>query len=241
MTERRSIIVGGETIEYDLTRKKMKKLRIKVALNGEVSLSCPVRTPLNEIERFVEGNAEWIMSARSRVLASVDLPKSREYLTGEKFLFLGEELTLLVEQGASNSLTRQGEYLFMKVRDVWDKEKKKRLLDKWYSARASEIFAQRFERLVNSYRDLFCDNYSLKIRNMTARWGSCMVSGKVVTLNFKLIYAPPELLDYVILHELCHFKSKYHDKVFYDYLTLLLPCWKERKKALGNKYIYYTH
>ena len=67
-----------------------------------------------------------------------------------------------------------------------------------------------------------------------------MINRNTVTLNSKLIYADESLIDYVIMHELCHFKFKNHDRDFYALLSRICPDWKARKKLLGNKYIYYV-
>ncbi|MDE5549055.1 MAG: M48 family metallopeptidase, partial [Clostridia bacterium] len=117
---------------------------------------------------------------------------------------------------------------------------KKKLLDKWYVEQIGKVFEQRFYALVEKFRTLFPNEYKIKSRSMTARWGSCMINRNTVVLNSRLIYADESLIDYVICHELSHFKFKNHDKDFYAMLTYLCPDWKERKKLLGTKYIYYV-
>ncbi len=241
MNEVRSIKVGDDLFEYILTRRKMKNIRLRIKGDGALAASCPPRTPISEVERVIIKNADWIKSAKSRAAARMPVDISRDYYTGEKFLYGGEEHTLLVGTGKTQSVRASDGYIFMTVKDLDDRAVKKRLLDRWYADSAKKIFSERFYALAEKHRDLFPDNYMIKIRNMTSRWGSCMIGEKTVTLNFKLIYADISLLDYVILHELCHFRYRYHDKGFYSLLSTICPDWKERMKRLNNNYIYYSH
>ena len=73
----------------------------------------------------------------------------------------------------------------------------------------------------------------LRIRTLDSRWGSCLVRKGVVTLNRRLIAAHKCCIEYVMLHELCHFIHPNHSVKFYALLSALMPDWKERKKLLN--------
>ena len=70
--------------------------------------------------------------------------------------------------------------------------------------------------------------------NMETRWGSCLVKKGIITLNKRLLEAPRNCIEYVVMHELCHFIYPNHSKQFYSFLTTLMPDWKERKQFLDN-------
>ncbi len=72
---------------------------------------------------------------------------------------------------------------------------------------------------------------------MKARWGSCYRKERYIILNLHLIKAPKYCIDYVVLHELIHFKYKNHDNKFYTFLTSLMPDWEKRKKILDEEVI----
>lgn len=240
MSELRKVTIGGEEIQYSLIRRKMKSIRLRIVGDGTLAVSCPMRTPIYEVERAIAKNRDWIRSTTARALQQMPKTQKREYYTGEKFLFLGVERTLLTAQNIREGVQLRGDYIFLNVRSLDDIDRKKKLLDKWYNEQTQIIFEQRFFAQIEKFKTLFPYEYNLKIRSMTARWGSCMINRNTVVLNSKLIYADESLIDYVILHELTHFKFKNHDKDFYSLLTYLCPDWKARKKLLTSKYIYYV-
>lgn len=79
---------------------------------------------------------------------------------------------------------------------------------------------------------------ALRIRNMETRWGSCLAKKGIITLNKQLLEAPRNCIEYVVMHEFCHFIHPNHSKHFYDFLTILMPDWKERKKLLEKVAMY---
>lgn len=241
MSERQIAELGGEKIEYILTRKNMRNIRMRITSKCEVTVSCPLRTPKEQVDKFVLRNIDWIKQSVQKILQNATSAEKYEYMTGEKFLFQGKEYTLMVKEGLERNICLMGDYIFMTVYDLWDFEDKRAVLDKWYKNQCEKIFADRFSYLRFLHKDLFPYAYSLKIKKGVSTWGKCAVDRKTVTLNFQLIYAPEELLDSVVLHELCHFYHIRHDEKFYNLLSQLDPLYKEHSKALNRKYIDYTH
>jgi hypothetical protein len=74
----------------------------------------------------------------------------------------------------------------------------------------------------------------LKIRNMTSRWGSCQPQKGIITLNRQLLKYPRECIEYVVVHEFTHFIHPNHSKQFWDFVTMMMPDWKERKAELAR-------
>ncbi len=108
-----------------------------------------------------------------------------------------------------------------------------KLLDGWYRRRAAVYFADAVEACWQRYRfaDIASAKPALKIRRMKTRWGSLSTRGSM-TLNLELIKAPPECIDYVVVHELCHLLHHNHGKGFYGLLESKMPDWKQRKFRL---------
>ena len=105
----------------------------------------------------------------------------------------------------------------------------KRLLDLWYLEKACIQFADSLSRCHRKFTE---DPYpQLSVRKMRRRWGSLSLRGRL-TLNVDLIRAPKECIDYVITHELCHFKHHNHGPRFYRLLDSIMPDWKKVKHRL---------
>ena len=78
----------------------------------------------------------------------------------------------------------------------------------------------------------------IQVRKMKTLWGSCSVNRGVITFNQYLLKAKPACIDYVVLHELVHFIYPNHSKQFYDFLSIYMPDWKERKKVLDQDVVH---
>ena len=74
---------------------------------------------------------------------------------------------------------------------------------------------------------------------METRWVSCLAKKGIITLNKRLLEAPRNCIEYVIMHEFCHFIHPNHSKHFYTFLTMLIPDWKERKALLEKTAVYW--
>ena len=214
---------------------------MRITSKCEVTVSCPMRALVADVEKFIAKNIDWIKQSQQKILQNATSLEKYEYMTGEKFLYLGKEYTLMVKEGGSREVKEAGDYIFMTVYDLWDFEDKRALLDRWYKSQATKIFADRFSYLRFTHKDLFGEPCKLNIKKTVSTWGTCNVYKKIITLNFRLIYAPLELIDSVILHELCHLHFIHHDKDFYGLLATLDPLYKEHSKALDRRYIDYTH
>lgn len=225
---------------YVLRRKGMRNMRLRVNDKGQVVVSCSSRIPLERINAFVIKNADWLISELSKI-KSEGVLEERKYQTCEKYLFAGKEYMLVVIEGEREYVGTVGDNLALVVKDKNDFERKRKLVDNWYKNKAKELFAERFEYCVNNYREIFPDNYKLSIRQMKARWGTCIINKKTVVLNFKLVYSDVRYLDYVIMHELCHFYHKNHDASFYGMLARFIPDYKALRKRLTSYYIRYSH
>ena len=107
----------------------------------------------------------------------------------------------------------------------------KRSLNRWYASQAESVFAASMARCLPRCSAFVQSAPPLKARFLRARWGSWS-SARGVVLNTHLLKAPPECIDYVLLHELCHVLHPNHGKGFYELLESVSPEWRELKKRL---------
>ena len=115
-----------------------------------------------------------------------------------------------------------------------DGESVKRSLNRWYASQAEGVFAASMARCLPRCAAFVQCAPPLKARFLRARWGSWS-SARGILLNTHLLKAPPECIDYVLLHELCHTVHPDHGRGFYSLLESVLPEWKDRRKELRER------
>ena len=108
------------------------------------------------------------------------------------------------------------------------------MVNKYLDRQCKTVFSEIIGELYPMFQKYGVEMPTLRIRDMETRWGSCLVKKGIVTLNKRLLEAPRNCIEYVVMHELCHFIHPNHSKQFYGFLAMLMPDWKERKQLLNK-------
>ena len=111
------------------------------------------------------------------------------------------------------------------------------MYNKWLREYAEILFNEHVDKYIEVLNKYKISMPIIEIRDMKTRWGSCIPANKKVIFNLKLIKTPICCIEYVVLHELAHFKYSNHSKSFYNFITIFMPDWKERKKILDEEYM----
>jgi len=111
------------------------------------------------------------------------------------------------------------------------------LMYRWYRNQAEITFTQILSVSMEKVKKYNIKFPIMKIKRMKRKWGSCNPNNRTISLNLELIRAPSQCIEYVIMHELCHLKFAAHDKRYYDFLSMVLPDWKDRKYKLKEIHI----
>ena len=224
----------GIGIEYELFRKDVKYINLRVNKQGRVVVSAGKKVPFAVIEEFVQSKALWIIThlAEMEKLKS-HLPDSTLF-SGKTIYYLGRPYCLSVEQGTS-SFCFKGETLYMRT-PFFEQPALRQSYLSWLRTQAQPKFNEILTRIYPLAEPLSVPMPAIKIRNMRSIWGSCTTASKNIRLNLQLMKADESCIEQVILHELLHFVHPNHSPAFYDLLTQLMPDWKERKHRLETKY-----
>ena len=206
-----------------ITKKDVKNITLKVKPSGEVILTAPKMTSDEHIKFIIKKRAKWI-EKKKEFFASFETIK-KEYVSGEDFKYLGRSYRLKVIESKKEAVKLQRGYLEIYVKNKNDLKRKQNLVYEWYYEKALLHFfniLQEFNKIVKQ------EIKDIKIRQMKTRWGSCS-SEKNLNFNWKLILAPPEVLDYVVVHELCHLKEMNHSKAFWNEVEKVMPEYETYK------------
>lgn len=230
------ITFGQKTINFSITRSARRKKTIALSIEptGYVLVRAPINTPYPRLTQIVESKAEWIIRKLSS-LDSTPPPAKKEFVSGESFPMLGRHLRFKVLQDSNikkpvarmhrgrlevilNTINNNGRSS-MEIKDA---------ITKWYRLQAAERIPERTR--------IYAKKMGIKepevfIRDQQKRWGSCNAKG-ILRFNWRIIMAPMSLIDYVVVHELCHLKYMNHSKSFWKYLGMIMPDYEKRARSL---------
>lgn len=209
--------------------RRRGSIAIKIT-DREIRLLAPQGTPLATLEELLHKRASWIEQALAR--HQTREPHLPAYHQGETLALEGRRYPLRVLAGEEPALKwqPQGFELILTARDdqEQDRERRRALVQAWYQREAEHRWP---ERVVHWAAVTGLRPSSLKIRCYKSRWGSCTRQGRV-SLNTLLLGAPPAVLDYVIIHELCHLEHLNHSPAFWALVTSHCPDWKTHRRWL---------
>ena len=209
---------------------RRKTVSITVHPDNRVVVAAPAAYPEKKILQFVRKKSDWIKKAIQGNLERVRQSRQRRFESGEKLPFLGREYTLLVEQGTPSGISLRDGHICVRLpgdgaRDP--AEVKNRLLD-WYVVQALDKVKEK----VPYYADLIGAAPCLvTIKSLRSRWGSCSVHGRI-SIAWNVIMAPEHVLDYLIVHELCHLVHHNHSAQYWELVASIAPDHLKSRKWL---------
>ena len=206
-----------------IIRSKRKTITLVVKPDGQLLVRAPKRTTKREINALIKKYADWIEKKQAEALANQEKFSPHQFIAGEEFYFLGKKYPLRIGDNADN-LTLDSEFQLKSSRQK-DAEK---LFEQWYKKEARRIFTERMDFFAKKHGFHYA---KLKLSSAKRRWGSCSESGNI-NLTWRLVMTPPEIIDYVIVHELCHLREANHSKAFWAQVADILPDYKQRRKWL---------
>lgn len=223
---------GGVEIPFKYSFSQRKTLSISVYPDLSVTVKAPEGTGVDIIREHVYRRSAWINRQWKEFEKYLPKQPPRRYISGETHRYLGRQYRLRIRRGKVESVKCYQGYLWVTTKNVSTPEKIKLLLDEWYRCHAKVIFHERIKLYHQRMTKNGVPSPIFQIRKLNGRWGSFSSAGRI-TLNLSLIKVPTECIDYVILHELCHFKEKHHGSKFWGLLKKLMPDYIERRAKLN--------
>jgi predicted metal-dependent hydrolase len=206
-----------------IIRSKGKTLTIIVKNDGFVIVRAPMRTPGIAIRMFVEQHSAWVEKKQAQIRSAM-VTRPKQYAAGEIFLFLGKSYPLEIVKCQKKDLVLvEG---FKLAESAVDRAAI--VFESWYRDQAKEILQERVDFYANRYG---FEYQGIKITSARTRWGSCSFRGSL-NFSWRLILAPMEQVDYVVVHELVHIVHHNHSKRFWKKVERIMPDFKQRKTWL---------
>jgi len=201
-------------MDYTLIRSRRKTIAILVARDGSVTVRAPLKASARQIAEFIHSKEAWIRSKQD-VAHRLPVVPSKTFQTGELFLFLGKSYPLAIKTDLQVPLSLNSRFELA----LAFQSKALAVFTRWYRQQALHIFMER-AAFFGSWTGL---NYKLiKVSSARTRWGSCSSSG-TLSFTWRLVMAPPVVIDYVVVHELVHTRVRNHSHAFWSQVEKILP------------------
>ena len=222
-------------VNVKIIRRPIKNIHLKVYRDFTVSVSVPDNVPDEWINSFLKERILWIDKQVTKYKNSGGYNSLLDIKNGTSVQLLGKDMRIIKNLSLVNSVELDEKTIIVNLKDISDTNNINKILNKWWREKANEIYSQEmnilFDKIFKKYNLSIPE---ISIKKMKTMWGSCSKAKNKITLNEYLLKADLRCIQYVILHELTHLLYNYHNSDFYDFLTIQMPDWQERKKHLDK-------
>jgi hypothetical protein len=212
---------------YKIIKSRRKSLHLSINKDDIIIVKSPYFVTQKQINTFIESNLKWI----NKILLEKNKVKEKRLIKHNGTLpFLGEEYKI--------KFTDQEKDLFLENYFYFNKNNSQNALtifSNWYKQEAKLLFSEQ----VNIYSYLMNVNYNkLRLSQANSYWGSCN-NKQYLNINWRLIMAPIDIINYIIIHELAHLKYLNHSKDFWKFVAKFQPNYKQHDRWLkvNGKYL----
>jgi len=219
-------------VNFDFPFEIIRTDRVKSASidveDNLVKVTVPKNLSDERIEELIKGRILWIKQ-KLALQASAIVSKPKEYVDGEAFAYLGRNYRLKCAKGLEESVKLKSGYLNVTSKNgKRNSEHIKAAIEQWYRTKA-------LSRLVNKTKRysaiLKVEPTSINLKDYKAMWGSCSPKG-VVSYNWRIILAPHKIVDYIVVHELCHLIEPNHSSKYWKQVRSVIPDYENSKEWL---------
>lgn len=207
------VVFNDNLVDVEIIKKNNKNIYFRFN-DGKLVITCNRLASEKYLRDLIEKN--------KKALTKMYLKSIEEKENNAFFNYLGEQYTILYDESVK-SVTFYNDTVITR---------NEKMLDKFYNEQVKNVFTERVEKLSVLFDDI--PAFSLRFRKMKTRWGVNNVTNKIITLNTELLKKEISLLDYVIIHELCHFYEPNHSSKFWAQVEKRYPYYKLARKKLRS-------
>lgn len=226
------ITLNGKLISYTLKRStKAKLIWLDIKRKTGLTVTIPESYDINKLPDYLRRNENWILHNFSRYCEGAQPVPPEDTSPEYTISYLGKSLKVMQNRSACgiNAVTLENNHLVVSLHSS-GVGLSSHELEQWLKSQAVKMINEK----VKKFSQAMGLRYNrVVVRDQKSRWGSCSCL-KNLNFNWRLIMAPEAVLDYVIIHELCHLKEMSHSKSFWDLVARYCPQWHEYRDWLDN-------
>ncbi|WP_252217378.1 SprT family zinc-dependent metalloprotease [Clostridium sp. VAP41] len=238
----------GEIIEFQIIRRKRKSICIKIDINGEVQVVAPMRTSKEHILNFFNSKHDWIVEKRRELKSVLNKKVKREFINDGTFMYLGKEYPIrlilndkvkkisidFIDESLNSNI--DSDFRFIIKTNTYENEKLKKALERWYRGKTLDIVKKRVKVYEWGFKDKII---KITVKEQKRRYASINIKNEVY-FNWRISMAPIEVIDYIVVHEMCHMDFRNHSKQFWNRVEEVMPNYKKHHEYLKENGINMT-
>ena len=216
-------------LTYQVVKSERKTLYLTVERDNSIVIKAPKKASDEQIRKFFEKKQLWIYTKLEEKKYLSNTLKNREFLNWEWFFYFWRmyKLKLVDNENFKLRFYKNTFELNNNFTENW-----KEIFIDWYKTKFKEKTYKRVEFLASKY--WFSPN-KISVKDLGNRWGSCTKNNNI-NFHWKVMLAPISVIDYIIIHELCHIKEKNHSPRFWDMLYKYMPDYEYHKEWLKRNW-----
>jgi hypothetical protein len=213
---------------FKTDRRKTASIKI---VDGGVHVIVPKRLSDARVKDLILKRTAWIQQ-KLRIQSETVPPKPKEYVSGENFTYLGKNYKLKLISNGDGEVKMKGKYLtlgYPKILSETDRQSfVKGSLEDWYKGHALSRLTEKTKRYGKMLR---VNPQLVSIKNYKSKWGSCSSTGEIF-FNWRIIISPHRIVDYVVVHELCHMLEHNHSAAYWSHVKSIIPDFSQDRQWL---------
>ena len=217
---------SASDINIDLiVRSRRRTFSIEIERDGRLVVRAPQRASMEKVRQVVEEKRTWILRKQEMMRLRCAEAQPKRFVEGERFMYLGEAYPLSLDGRNGTPIKFDGNRFVLSDEYIANA---RNVFAAWYRGRAREHIARRAEQYASAV-GIGCGE--VRITSARRRWGSCTVQGNLC-FTWRLVMAPPDVIDYVVVHELAHIKHPNHSSMFWAEVASIMPDFQRRRRWL---------
>lgn len=219
-------------ISYVLRRSMRRRtMEISILSERQARVTAPRFVSLPTIEKFIYSRSDWIIKRIVQKRFEEEKLKCKKYETGHTFLFMGQAYPIVIDRqhNYATKVSFSGTQWNVRANTGTTAAMIRSKLIAWYRREAGEILGS---RIFHYSRVMGLVPQKITVKTQKRLWGSCNYHGKSINLNWILVMAPLAVIDYVVVHELCHLEVPNHSQRFWKKVIKFMPEYQKSEKWL---------
>lgn len=232
------IMINSQIIYFYIKRKKIKNMYMRFTNEGKLIITASKNCTIDRIEKFIKQKEKWIFKQIIFYEQISENKESKNFINDSTLYFLGNKYKVKLISGNKNKIDVESKNIIITIKEKFIADEKyiKKVYENWLKQECLKAVKFYVEYYVDKMKKYKISLPEIEIKKFKARWGCCIPKKGKIEFAMNLVKTPQECVEYVVVHELSHFKYINHDKKFYDFVGLFIPDWKNRRDCLNKQF-----